>query len=187
MFIRSGLFAKVSKKADKLKHHVVTQGMWLEKVRGGKWLKSKGKRRKKLYLQYTGIFQSSGSIMVLTVLVTGWVVLQWMQHHPSKVEQVWAEHLGSNNSWTSGGPPECWHMPLALPSAVVVWCCVLCASRIYLDPQRWLITSLPSPATSQKFTSTEFGAVRLNVNFPSDLFLSKVLEALDLKLFLSLA
>lgn len=55
VFIRSGLFAKVSKKADKLKHHVVTQGMWLEKEHGGKWLKNKGERRKKLYLQYTGI------------------------------------------------------------------------------------------------------------------------------------
>lgn len=36
MFIRSGLFAKVSKKADKLKHHVVTQGIGLGKVHGGK-------------------------------------------------------------------------------------------------------------------------------------------------------
>lgn len=30
----------------------------------------------------------------LAVLVTGWVVLKWIQHNPSEVEHVWAEHLG---------------------------------------------------------------------------------------------
>lgn len=86
------------------------------------WKVSEKQRReeKKLCQQYTGIIPSSGSIMVLTVLVTGWIVLQCMQHHPSKVEQVWAEHLGSNKSWTFG-------VPLSVDTchwlSHMLWCC----------------------------------------------------------------
>lgn len=167
-------------KADKPQHRVVSPGRWLEKVRGTKWLKSEGERRKKLDVRCAGVLPSSGDIWGLTVLVAGWVVLQWTRHHPSEVEQVGAEVLGwRSTAELGGGPSESWHMPWALcraVPAVPVGDGGTCRDG-WSAPTHHQPSSSSSPATSQKFAFTGFGAAMSNRNFPPDFFPSKDLEA----------
>lgn len=115
---------------DKPKCHV-TQRTWLGKVHGGKAKERGGK--KKLDVQCVGLLSSSGNICVLMVLITIYVVLHRVQHHPSEVEQVWAKHLGWRNSSISDVPPLCYGDVLLCQRA--------------LDSQGWLVSSHSPPAS----------------------------------------
>lgn len=139
------------------------------------WWKVTEKQRREKKKTLTAVYwdtSSSGSIMVLTVLVL-LSCSEWIQHHPSKVEQVWAEHLGSNNSWTSG-------VPLSVDtchwlSQVLWWCGAVSsvpAGFIWIHRDAW-----SRPTHHQPPFSCHLSEICFQICFPSNSFLSKNLEA----------